>query len=101
MSSTVVKKRINTDDGPADYTGTVNSDGAPHGRGWFEVVEDDYEGSMYDGTFANGEMDGFGKARWNHGGVDAGEWKANRLHGFGRVCVVFVCLILNNLEDFG
>jgi len=99
MSSTVVKKRIDTYLGAADYTGDVNSKGAPHGRGSYEVVEGKYKGSTYDGTFINGEIDGFGKYTWSDGQVWSGEWKEDLLNGFGRVCVVFVCPILNVLED--
>jgi len=104
MSLTVVKKRINVtligNPYAVDYTGDVNSEGAPHGRGSYEVVEGDYKGTTYDGTFVNGMCDGFGKYTWSDDGrVDAGEWKADKLHGFTRVCVVFVCLILNVLDD--
>ncbi len=89
MSSNVVKKRINAAEGLADYTGTVNSDGAPHGRGSYLLVEGGLKGSICDGTFVNGKLDGCGKATWSDDGrVDAGEWKADRLHGFGKVCCV-------------
>jgi hypothetical protein len=92
MSSTVVKKRINTRSGggPVDYTGTVNSDGAPHGRGSYQFVEGDQKGDTYDGTWVNGKRDGFGKYTWSYGSVLSGEVKTNMLHGFGKVCCVGV-----------
>ncbi len=90
MSSTVLKMRIDAPEGPADYTDTVNSDGAPHGRGSWELVEGDYKGSIFDGTFVNGKCDGFGKATWSDGDVDVGEWKSDKFHGFGQVCCVGV-----------
>ncbi len=93
MSSTVVKKRVDTVFGPADYTGTVNSNGAPHGRGSWELVEGDLKGTRFDGTFISGKMNGFGKLTWSDDGrVDAGEWKADLRHGFVKVlcwCVSF------------
>jgi hypothetical protein len=86
MSSTVVKICIDSDWGLADYTGEVDSDGQPHGLGSWEVFEGNFKGSEYDGTFVNGRMDGFGKFTWSFGRVDAGEFKADDLHGFVNVC---------------
>ncbi len=80
-----MKKRIKTDFGPADYTGTVNRDGAPHGRGSWKVVEGDYKGTIYDGIFANGKREGFSKLTWSDGEVHAGEYKADLKIGFTKV----------------
>jgi hypothetical protein len=103
MSSTVVKQRIQIHirGGPcaADYTGTVNAEGAPHGRGSYVIVEDDHKGDTYDGQFTHGLRHGVGKYTDSDGGWYAGEWKADRREGFGRshVCVAFVCLALTVL----
>jgi hypothetical protein len=100
MTSTVVKQRINVNipglnggSNTADYAGTVNSDGAPHGCGSYKVVEGKHKGSTYYGTFVNGKHDGFGKFT-SSGDVYVGEWKADMYNGFGQVCGCFVCLIL-------
>ncbi len=92
MSSTVVDKRINTDDGLAYYTGTVNAEGAPHGRGSYVIVKGEYKGSSYEGTFVDGERDGFGKYTWNDGSVFVGEFEDGDLNGFALVCLVLCFL---------
>jgi hypothetical protein len=91
MPSTVVKKRIHIAlpcvGGlfAADYTGNVNSDGVPHGRGSWEVVEGVHKGYTYEGTFLDGKCDGFGKDSWAGGVVYLGEWKAHMGNGFAKV----------------
>jgi hypothetical protein len=90
MSSTVVNKRIDTPGGPADYTGAVNAEGAPHGRGSYVIVTGDYKGSTYNGIMISGQREGVGKYARSNGGVYAGDWKADQLNGFGhgQVCVL-------------
>ena len=98
MSSTVVKQRINvthpffTGSYAADYTGAVNAQGAPHGRGSYVIVVGYGEGHTYTGQLNNGQRDGVGKFTRSDGWY-AGEWKADKMEGYGRVhvCVVFVC----------
>jgi hypothetical protein len=98
MSSTVVKKRINVtrpwggESHPADYTGTVNAEGAPHSRGSYVIVEGFWEGDTYTGQFNHGLCHGVGKYTMRGGAWYAGEWKADKMEGYGRshVCVVFV-----------
>ncbi len=100
MSSTVVKMRIDRCHGeaPADYTGTVNSDGVPHGRGSYDVVAGKWKGDAFDGTFVDGECDGVVKYKWSTVRY-VGEYIDGGLNGFGRVCTVLVCLFLIVLGD--
>jgi hypothetical protein len=93
MSSTVVKMQIDRCHGeaPADYTGTVNSDGVPHGRGSYEVVAGKWKGDAFDGTFVDGECDGVGKYKWSTGRY-VGEYYDGGLNGFGRVFVLCLCV---------
>ena len=104
MSSTVVKQRINvihpflTGPYAADYTGPVNAQGAPHGRGSYVFVEEgSYKGHTYTGQLNNGQRDGVGKYTWGDRWY-AGEWKAGKEEGYGRahVCVV-LCVVLTVL----
>jgi hypothetical protein len=97
MSSTLVRKIVKTRLGHAIFTGEVNSDGAPHGRGAFEVVEPGHEGTTYRGTFVNGMREGFGNYTGSDGAVYVGEWKADKRHGFGKVCLydLSVCNLMS------
>jgi hypothetical protein len=95
MSYTVVKQRINVtlpwgeSLWVADYTGTVNAEGTPHGRGSYVGVEGHCKGHTYDGLIAHGQRDGVGKYTRSGGRWYAGEWKADKVEGFGRSHVCF------------
>jgi hypothetical protein len=97
MSSTVVKKRIDSGSGPADYTGTVNSSGQPHGFGSFDVVDGEDKGNAYKGQFKNGNREGFGKETANDGRMWQGQFKENNLNGFIMV-VLLRCDIFHLLQ---
>jgi hypothetical protein len=86
MATNVVKKRIVTRLGTADYTGPVNASGQPQGLGSFTVVADGaYKGWTYEGHFFNGKCEGLGKETANDGRIWQGEFKENKLNGFVKV----------------
>ena len=55
--------------------------GERFGNGKITYFED---GSMYDGQFVHDEPEGFGKKFWADGIEYVGEWKAGKMHGYGR-----------------
>jgi hypothetical protein len=98
LTGFVVKKRIKTSKGhPADYTGAVNSDGAPHGHGSWEVVEGVDRGDKYEGDFNDGKREGLGKLSSNDGRIWQGEFKGNNLDGFVKV-VLLRCDLNHSLQ---
>jgi hypothetical protein len=84
----VVKKRIEINDRPADYSGTVNGSGVPHGRGTWQMLGSD-DDTSYCGSFVNGRREGFGKFILS-GYMYVGEWKADLPRGYGSVRFVVV-----------
>ncbi len=87
MATNVVKKRIVTRHGAADYTGPVNASGQPHGYGSYEVVNGKNKGCTYEGQLNNGSREGFGKLTI-HGYVWQGEFKEDTIDGFATVVLL-------------
>ncbi len=100
MAANVVKKRIDTRTGAADYTGPVNASGQPHGLGSFEVVDGMNNGYNYEGQLNNGTREGFGKLSSNDGRIWQGQFKDNNLNGFIKV-VLFICDLLHSFQWTG
>lgn len=74
------------------YEGRINDDGVPHGKG--KMVFQD--GSIYEGDWANGQMDGNGVCKYSDGrGEYHGNWKGGHPHGKG------TCLFSDGIEYTG
>jgi hypothetical protein len=99
MAANVVKKRIVTGFGAADYTGPLNTSGQPHGLGSFEVVGSKNKGFFYEGQFNSGSREGFGKES-KDGDVWQGEYKENNVNGFIKV-LFFKCDLTHSLQWTG
>lgn len=62
------------------YTGMVNEEGEPHGRGKLKLDN----GDVFEGEFKNGKRSGTGCYTWGStGDLFTGQWKNNRRHGKG------------------
>ena len=57
------------------YTGEVNEQGLPHGKGKFTSKNSEGEKWTYEGEFKNGHFDGEGKTTWKSGTVEIGTYK--------------------------
>lgn len=42
-----------------------------------------FDGTVYEGQWHNGAIDGFGKVKWSDGNTYRGNWQNNLLHGLG------------------
>ena len=62
------------------YTGTLGTDGVPHGFGRMRFRD----GSVYEGQWSNGKMNGEGECKYpGRKGSYSGEWKDGYPHGQG------------------
>jgi hypothetical protein len=61
------------------YTGYVDENGEPHGRGKLEVEN----GDVYEGEWKNGKRHGQGVYTWAQGDLYTGPWRKNKRHGHG------------------
>lgn len=57
------------------YSGDVNEQGLPHGKGKFTSTNSEGEKWTYEGEFKNGHFDGEGKITWKSGTVEIGTYK--------------------------
>ncbi len=73
----------------------MNAEGAPHGRGSYEIDHGYDDVDKYIGTFVKGKRDGFGQESRSDGlgsyDCYAGELKEGEWNGFGKV-FVYSCL---------
>lgn len=72
---------VDTPFGSAVYTGEATTDSLgrliPHGKGKAEISEGKYVGSVYEGGFSNGKMEGEAEYILNNGEAFRGVFKAN------------------------
>lgn len=47
--------------------------------------KEDEEGNIYEGEWANGMKNGFGKQRYEDGTEYEGQWKDGKEHGYGKM----------------
>ena len=69
--------------GVASYTGEIMVDSTddkkiPHGKGVARIVKGEFEGSIYDGEFVNGKMEGQTTYTMKNGDTFVGTYKDNR-----------------------
>lgn len=67
------------------YTGEVNDQNVPNGKGKFTTKNTQGEPWYYEGHFENGHFDGEGKTVWTNSGQEqTGTYKNDRLNGKGK-----------------
>ena len=62
------------------WYGQVNDRDEPHGIGRYIMSA---TGSVYEGQQSHGKLYGWGRMIWFNGDVFEGTWKNNCMHGFG------------------
>ncbi len=68
------------------YTGEVNEQGIPNGKGKFTTKNSQGDPWVYEGDFKNGHFDGVGKTTWvNDGETKSGTYTNDRLNGQGKI----------------
>lgn len=71
------------------YTGEINDQNKPDGKGTFETKNSSGETWVYDGTFKNGHFEGKGKIVWKTSKqTEEGSYSNDRLNGNGKRTII-------------
>ncbi|MDE6560464.1 MAG: protein kinase [Muribaculaceae bacterium] len=66
--------------GFASYTGEINANNEPDGKGVATILEGQYKGCVYDGDFVNGTMEGYSNYTQSNGDTFQGSFHDNKYY---------------------
>lgn len=68
--------------GFASYTGEINDNNEPDGKGVATILDGQYKGCIYDGEFVDGNMEGYAEYTQSNGDTFKGSFSNNK-YGYG------------------